>query len=117
MAKNAHRITLYSGPNALIKLDKRTREARLMQATRDELTAHIGGSPSATERRLIDRACWLELRIVQMDAQAVERGVMSERDTRGYLAWCNSFRRVLVELGLERRTTAAPSLKDVLGAS
>ena len=47
----------YSRPATLAKLDGRTRESRLMQTARAELSAHVGGKPSAVQRRLIDRAC------------------------------------------------------------
>jgi hypothetical protein len=40
----------------LAKLDQCTGEARILHSTREELTEHIGGHPSATERALIDRA-------------------------------------------------------------
>jgi hypothetical protein len=53
--KKVRRLGPYSGRALLAKLGQRTREARLLHDTKEELTAHIGGSPSATQKALIDR--------------------------------------------------------------
>jgi hypothetical protein len=49
----------YSRPHMLAKIDGRTKESRLMAAARDELTRHVGGSPSHVQRVLIERAARL----------------------------------------------------------
>ena len=89
----------YSRPSTLAQLDRRTREARMMAALRAELVAHVGGQPSAVQAALIERAAWLGLRLALMDARAAERGDLSERDSREYLAWANSYGRLLRQLG------------------
>jgi hypothetical protein len=50
-----------------MKVDQRTRAARLMQEARAELTAHVGGNPSVTEREMIELAVQIRVRIATMD--------------------------------------------------
>ena len=107
----AHRVGPYSRPPSLARLDQRTREARLLADTRAELTAHLGGAPSATQRALIDRAAWLTLRMALMDAKGAD-GHLSERDGREYLAWSNSLTRALVALGLQAATARPMTLPE-----
>jgi hypothetical protein len=93
-------LSRYSAPNALAKLDGRTREARLMQQVRNELTEHVGGSPSATQRALIERAVNLSVRIAVMDQRFAETATQTEHDSRTYLAWSNTLTRTMRSLGL-----------------
>lgn len=93
----------HSRPNVLAKIDGRRREARLMQTVRDELTEHVGGNPSATQKALIERAAWLTLHVSLMDQKLMEQGdgaTLSERDSRQYLAWSNSLTRTIRQLGV-----------------
>lgn len=109
MPQTISKVGPYSRPPALAKLDGRRRESRLMRDTRAELVQHVGGSPSAVQRRLIDRAATLALRLALMDAKAPDGG-MSERDAREYLCWNNAYVRTLRELGMQ----AAPAPKRTL---
>ena len=97
----------YSRPHMLAKIDGRTKESRLMAAARAELTRHVGGSPNSIQRTLIERAARLQLYIEVMDRETLETGTMSERASRQYLAWSNSLRLTLRDLGVK----AAPSEK------
>jgi hypothetical protein len=107
----------YSRPHMLAKIDGRTKESRLMAAARDELTRHVGGSPSHVQRVLIERAARLMLYIEIMDRETLEAGTMSERASRQYLAWSNSLRLCLRELGVKAAPAAAPpSLDQYLAA-
>ncbi|HVC52761.1 MAG TPA: hypothetical protein VND87_12125 [Stellaceae bacterium] len=111
---DAHRIGPYSRPHRLAMLDGRTREARLLQETRDALIEHVGGSPSATQRALIERAAWLQLRVAQLDVRIAEGATFSDHDSRTYLAWSNSLGRTLAALGLKPAAPPVPRLADVL---
>jgi hypothetical protein len=82
----------------LAKLDRRTKEARLLEDARASLTRHIG-VPSEVERVLIERCARLQLFIEVMDRRALEAGTMSERDSKQYLAWTGQLRLCLRELG------------------
>jgi hypothetical protein len=97
----------------LAKIDGRTKESRLMAAARAELTRHVGGSPNSIQRALIERAARLMLYIEVMDRETLETGTMSERASRQYLAWSNSLRLTLRDLGV--RAAPAEKLPDLDG--
>lgn len=106
----------YSGAASLARLDGRRKEARLMRAVRDELLRHIGRAPSVVERRLIDRAAVLALRLAIMDARA-PNGRLSEKDAREYLAWSNSYVRTLRELGVKSPREPEKTVDELLAAA
>ncbi len=111
----ARKPRVYSVPATLLKLDARTREARLMRETRAGLLAHVGRSPSAVQVILIDRAVLLSLRVAMMDRRTANSGCeMSERDATHYLAWVNSLSRLMGQLGLQGVTPCAPTLADAI---
>jgi hypothetical protein len=95
-------------------IDGRRREAKLMREVVAELTAHIGGRPSAVQKRLIERTAVLQLRLTLMDAQAAPDGTMSERNAREYLCWHNSYVRTLRQLGLKGEPPRQPTLQEIL---
>jgi hypothetical protein len=102
----------YSRRTSLAKIDGRTREAKLMREVEAELTKHVGGKPSVTQQRLIERIAWLTLRMEMLDRAVLARGEMNECDSRTYLAWSNSLSRALRDLGLKPTTAAPQSLRD-----
>jgi hypothetical protein len=107
----------HSRPHMLAKIDRRTKQSRLMQAARDELIAHVGGQPSSVQRTLIERAARLQLYLEVMDRETLEAGTMTERNSKQYLAWCNSLRLCLRELGVKAAPAEAPpNLGDYLAA-
>jgi hypothetical protein len=107
------KVRVYTKPATLLKLDQRTREARLMRETRADLVKHVGGQPSATQRALIDRAVRLTLQLHLMDAKQAD-APLTEHDGRTYLAWCNTLTRLMRQLGLEGAKASRPSLRDYL---
>ena len=106
----------YSRPDALRKMDGRTWEAKLLKHVRAELVAHVGGTPSATQKALIDRAAWLSLHVAQIDQRTADGRQMTEHDSRTYLAWSNSLARTLKALGLKGVAQQGPDLKTYLAA-
>ena len=106
----------YSRPGALAKLDQRTKEARLIRETRAELLAHVGGKPSATERALIEQLAQIHLRLAMMDRKFAETGAQTDHDSRTYLAWANSYARLLRQLGFQGPKDHPPGLADYLAA-
>lgn len=105
----------YSRPLALSKVDGRTAEGQLLAATRAELIAHVGGSPSATQWALIEQAAQLRLRIAVMDRAFAKAGSLTDHDTRTYLAWANAYSRHLRAIGLKPTPPPAPSLHEIMG--
>lgn len=99
----------------LAKLDRRTKEARLLEAARASLTRHVGGAPNDIQRVLIERASRLMVYIEVMDRETLETGTMSERASRQYLAWSNSLRLTLRDLGMKAAPSEKlPDLGDIL---
>jgi hypothetical protein len=90
--------------------DGRSADAVLLRRARTELTTHIGGKPSATQKALIDRAAMLTLHIARMDAKAIEAGDFSDHASRQYLAWSNTLTRTLRTLGLEATPPPQPKM-------
>ncbi len=100
----------------LARLDGRTKKARLLRQIRAELTAHVGGQPSATQRTLIEQAAQLQLRVAVMDAKFAATGAQTDHNSRTYLAWANSLSRLLRQLGVKARSADAPDLRSYLAA-
>jgi hypothetical protein len=87
-----------------------------MAGVRADLVAHCGGSPSTTQRMLIERAVMLTLQLHLMDRKALRDETVSERNSRQYLAWSASLCRLLRQLGIKGVAEKAPTLKDHLAA-
>lgn len=110
------RLKPYSRPPALAKLDHRTREARFMKERRAELLAHVGGSPSAVQKMLIERACWLSLQVAMLDVKQAEGRDFTPHDVDQYLAWTGSLTRLLRNLGMIGAAQKPPSIRDHIAA-
>ena len=106
----------YSRPDALSKMDGRTWEAKLLRQVRDDLTAQLGGIPSAAQRALIDQASWLTLHVEQINRRTVGGKAMTEHDSRQYLAWTNSLSRTLRHLGLKSAAQQPATLRAHIAA-
>lgn len=110
-------VGVYSCPTTLLRLDKRSREGRLIRQVRADLTAHIGGKASVVQRMLIERAALLSLRLAKLDQKIADGALFTETDNNTYLAWSNSLVRTLSALGAQPQATQQPpSLADHLRA-
>ena len=89
----------YSRPFVLAKLDGRTREAGLLGEVRADLTAHVGGDPSATQRRLIEVAAGLSLRIAALDARTAAGAALTDCEANTYTRACAALSATLRDLG------------------
>ena len=101
-----------SRPSSLTKLDGRTKSARLIRDMRADLVAHVGGSPSATQRVLIERAVRLAAHLDRMDAEAFDAGGMSEHARKQYLAFDGAMRRAMLALGMDGKPKPKASLRE-----
>jgi hypothetical protein len=106
----------YSKPNTLTKLDRRTKEARLVEQVRADLVAHVGGAPSTSQAMIIEQAAQLRLRIALMDRKLAESGTLTDHDGRQYIAWSNALIRTVARLGTKGVAKAAPSIADYIAA-
>lgn len=95
-------------------LDGRTREAKLARDTRAALVAHVGGEPSATQAAIIEQLVQLRLRLAVMDRKFVEAGSQTEHDSRVYLAWANSYTRLLRQIGIKGAAPVKPTLREYI---
>lgn len=97
-----------------LKPDGRTREARVMREVRESLVAHCGGTPSAAQRVLIERAVWLTLAAGRLDARMLSKGGLSDHGSREYLAWSNSLTRTMRTLGLQASPEPVETIADIM---
>jgi hypothetical protein len=105
-----------SRPERFAKLDGRTRLAKLSKTLRSELTAHVGGNPSATQSMLIGQAVQLQLHLALLDKQTADGVEMNGHDSRYYLAWSNSLARLLTRIGMKAAPVPKATLADHLAA-
>jgi hypothetical protein len=106
-------VGAYSRAGTLWKLDGRTKEAMLMRRVRAELTDHVGGNPTVTQKLLIERAAILSLKVAQIDLRILAGEVMTQHDNQHALAWINALRRTCVALGIEPAADKPLTLSDL----
>jgi hypothetical protein len=102
----------YSKDIVLARPDGRSRQGRLLHQMREALTAHLGGSLSAPQRAMVERAAMLQLRCATLDQKIID-GTFTEYDAKTYLAWSNSLTRTLTALGLKPAAAKPPTLADL----
>jgi hypothetical protein len=85
-----------------------------MAWVRADLTAHVGGNPSYTQKLLIDRAAVLSLRLAKLDAKIVADDGLTLHDNNHAIAWSNALTRVLVALGVQPAAAKPTTLADHL---
>jgi len=97
----------------LANLDERTSEGLIVNRLRKELFAHVGGHPSVVERVIIERCCFLQLRLALLDKKMVSGHNFTEIDSNSYIAWSNALVRTMSRLGFEPKTSRT-SLEEIL---
>ena len=87
-----------------------------MRTTIADLSAHVGGAPTAAERLLIQSAAIKATRLFLLSEKILAGGEIGGVDGDHHaLAWLNSLRQDLTALGLESRLRdVTPSLKDII---
>jgi hypothetical protein len=107
----SRKIGPFSRDRSLSTLDKRTKAGRVLRSTLSDLTAHVGGDPSAAEALLIQSAALKATRLFLLSEKLVGGGEIGEDGDHHCLAWLNSMRQDLTALGLARRVRdVTPSL-------
>jgi hypothetical protein len=106
----------YSAPVRKAGVTLRTIEGRFIRDVRSDLIKHVGGTPSTTQRVLIERAVMLTVQLARMDAKSLSEGAMSGHATAEYLAWSNTLTRTMKALGIKGASERTPSLQDYLAA-
>jgi len=108
----------FSRDRSLSTLDKRTKAGRVLRTTIGDLTAHLGGEPTAAEALLIQSAALKATRLFLLSEKLLAGGEIGEDGDHHALAWLNSMRQDLTALGLARRVRdVTPSLSEYLATS
>jgi len=95
-----------------MKLDERTKIAKLLKDLKAKLIEHLGGNVSFTEQMLIERIAFKCLK-----ARIFETNFFLNEDPgsdQHFLALVNSLRRDLQALGLHKKPGTLPGLEDYL---
>jgi hypothetical protein len=75
----------------IVRVDRRTREGRLLEQTRARLTAAIGGNPTYLQASAIERAAFLTVEVAKLNAM-MAAGTSTLEVLRAYLALTNASR-------------------------
>jgi hypothetical protein len=123
MDLNAHKVgrgsrttrsRVTNGNTILDNVDGRSAMARRYRDLMSELTSDLGDSPSGAQTAIIRRACTLIITCEQAESELLA-GV--KLDVAEFVTATNSLRRLLSDLGLERRAKdITPSLEKYLAS-
>lgn len=103
---------LGTGGTALAGVDMRTHGGRRYKELAADLVHHLGGDPTAPQFAIIRRAAALAVWCEQQESAQAQGG---DFDVAAYTTAANTLRRLLGDLGLERRLKdATPSLDQFL---
>jgi hypothetical protein len=103
-----------SNGSAVLNADGRSTAARRYRDVLAELISDMGGDPSGAQTAIARRASALCVVCEQAEAEMVAGGVL---DLAEFTTAANSLRRLLSDLGLERRAKdITPSLHQYLGS-
>jgi hypothetical protein len=101
-----------SNGSAVLNADGRSAVARRYRDVLNELISDLGGDPSGAQSAIARRASALCVVCEQAEAEMVAGGVL---DLAEFTTAANSLRRLLSDLGLERRARdITPSLSQYL---
>lgn len=103
-----------SNGSAVLNADGRSATARRYRDVLAELISDLGGDPSGAQTAIARRASALCVVCEQAEAEMVAGGVL---DLAEFTTAANSLRRLLSDLGLERRARdISPSLSQYLAS-
>ena len=103
-----------SNGSAVLNADGRSTAARRYRDVLNELISDIGGDPSGAQTAIARRASALCVVLEQAEAEMVAGGIL---DIGEFTTAANSLRRLLSDLGLERRAKdITPSLSQYLAS-
>lgn len=105
---------LGTGGTVLAGVDMRTNGARRFKELCADLVHHLAGDPTAPQLAIIRRAAALA---VWCEGQEAAQASGGDFDVQAFTTAANSLRRLLIDLGLERRMKdATPTLEQYLAA-
>ena len=104
----------HSRVHRLVEVDLRTKEGLIVNRLRRDLVKHVGGKPNVIQRVMIERCCWLQLRVSLLDRKIAAGEAFTEIDNNSYIAWCNALVRTMARLGVVTKRSSRPSLDTIL---
>ena len=108
------RTRLGTGSSAVANVDGRTHGGRRFRELAADLAHHLGGSPTPPQQAIIQRAAAL---IIWCEGQETALANGADFDVAAFTTAANSLRRLLADLGLDRRLKdVTPSLEQFLAA-
>ena len=109
-----NRTRIGTGKDVLAGIDGRTAPARRFREIVGQLVSNIGGDPSQAQTAVIQRAATL---LVWAESAEAEFARTGELDIGSFTTATNALRRLLADVGLERKTKdVTPSLDVYLAA-
>lgn len=94
--------------------DGRSAEGRFVRDLEAQLIAHVGGTPSITQKLLIDRLIKIRLQLDALDAKLAGAKNWTPHDGRTHGGLMNAFRLTARELGLKATAAKPPTLAEHL---
>ncbi|WP_303810173.1 hypothetical protein [Sandarakinorhabdus limnophila] len=108
------RTRLGNGTSPIANVDGRTHGGRRFRELAADLAHHLGGSPTPPQQAIIQRAAAL---IIWCEGQETALANGADFDVAAFTTAANSLRRLLADLGLDRRLKdVTPSLEQFLAA-
>lgn len=103
-----------TGSAVLVGVDGRSQMARRYREITASIESDLGSDLTEAQRQLVARAATLA---IWCEAREAELANGAEFDAAGYATISNALRRLLADLGLERRArNVTPSLTEYLSA-
>ena len=96
-------------------IDGRSTLGRFIRDLERQLTQHVGGDPSITQKLLIERLIKIRLQLDLLDKKLAEGG-WTHLDGRTYAGLLNAYRLTVRELGLQPAKHKQPSLAEHFAA-
>jgi hypothetical protein len=97
----------YSKVGSLALLDQRSGPALFIKNHRHQLAEACGGKPDPIQAALIERCCWLALRLTQLEKK-MATGELTEKDNSYFIAWSNAYARTLAKVGIKTASDDNP---------
>jgi hypothetical protein len=111
-AKVQARTRVGTGSAMLAGVDGRSHGGRRYREVCADLVQHLGGDATAPQEAIIRRAAAL---IIWLEAQETAQATTGDLDIASYSSATNVLRRLLSDLGLQRKTRdVTPSLSDYI---
>lgn len=116
-AKHTNRSRITNGSEILPGVDGRSTWVRRLRDLQALHIADLGGEAniSEAERSIVRRAATLTVELERMEAAFATAGEAKATDLAVYTTTTNALRRLLADLGLQRKAgKGVPSLRDYL---